>query len=208
MTAERLKKIRQVARQRQADLTIILENVEDTHNIGAILRSCDSVGIREVYVLYSDPHLNPEKITVGKRTSGGTKKWVDVHLYTDIDACFEQVKKNYKEIWATHLDEASTSIYELDFTQSVALLFGNEHKGISQSSLAYADRNCLIPQVGMAQSLNVSVACAVTLYEAFRQRTVAGRYEQGENAFSRDMKTDYEARAEEKGFAKKVFKND
>ncbi|HMQ45925.1 MAG TPA: RNA methyltransferase [Saprospiraceae bacterium] len=208
MTAERLKKIRQVARQRQADLTVVLENVHDTHNIGAVLRSCDSVGIREVFVLYSDPFLNPEKITVGKRSSGGTKKWVDVHLYTDTDACFAHVRKNYHQIWATHLDEAASSIYELDFNQSMALLFGNEHDGISQASLAHADGNFIIPQVGMAQSLNVSVACAVTLYEAFRQRKDAGKYEQRDNAFTRKMKSDYEARAEQKGFVKKVFKND
>jgi tRNA (guanosine-2'-O-)-methyltransferase len=76
-------------------------------------------------------------------------------------------------------------------TQKIAIVFGNEHSGVSEEALANADGNVLIPQVGMIQSLNISVACAVTLYEAFRQRSKAGLYNQSQiddSAFHKIMK--------------------
>ena len=77
-----------MVRARQANLTVILENVHDIHNIGAVLRSCDSIGIREFYVLYSDPRLNQDELLLGKRASSGARKWVDVHFFTETKACF------------------------------------------------------------------------------------------------------------------------
>ncbi len=176
MTPERTAKFRQVAARRQPDLTVILENVHDPHNISAVLRSCDSVGIREIFVLYTDPGLDEDRLELGKRSSAGARKWVDVHFYTDAGACFERVRRHYSRILSTHLDEEAVSLYDLDLTAPVALLFGNERDGVSEEALAYSDGNFTIPQVGMSASLNISVACAVTLYEAFRQRWRQGRY--------------------------------
>jgi tRNA (guanosine-2'-O-)-methyltransferase len=176
MKPERKERLRQVAYRRQFDLTVILENVHDQHNIGAVLRSCDSVGIREIFVLYSEPDIQIKNVKLGKRTSAGTRKWVDVHFYTDTEACFQHVRSSYDRILATHLDEEARSLYHLDLTRSTALLFGNEHAGLSSEALAHADGNFLIPQSGMVQSLNISVACAVTLYEAYRQRYAKGYY--------------------------------
>lgn len=165
-----------MAYRRQPNLTVILENVHDPHNIGAVLRSCDSVGIREVFVLYTEPSLDQERIEIGKNASSGARKWIDIHLYHDVDACFAHVRQRYQHIWATHLGEKAVDLYEIDFTRSVALLFGNEHDGVSEASLQYATGNFLIPQMGMVQSLNISVACAVALYEALRQRRAADMY--------------------------------
>lgn len=165
-----------MAARRQPNLTVILENVHDPHNIGAVLRSCDSVGIREIFVLYTEPSLDQERIEIGKNASSGARKWIDIHLYHDVAACFAHVNQRYEHIWATHLGEQAVGLYEIDFTSSVALLFGNEHDGVSAASLKYATGNFLIPQMGMVQSLNISVACAVTLYEALRQRRLAGMY--------------------------------
>ena len=177
MTEERLHKFKIAAQRRQANLTVILENVHDPHNLGAVLRSCDSVGIKEIFVLYTDPSLsNRNQIKLNKRTSSGARRWVDVHLYADVEACFAHVRKNYDKIYSTHLEEQPTSLYELDLTQSVALMFGNEKDGLSEMSLAYSDGNFIIPQMGMVQSLNISVACAVSIYEALRQREAAGMY--------------------------------
>ncbi len=177
MTEERLHKFKIAAQRRQSNLTVILENVHDPHNLGAVLRSCDSVGIKEVFVLYTDPSLSKRNhIKLNKRTSSGARRWVDVHLYADVAACFTHVRKNYDKIYSTHLEEQPTSLYELDLTQSVALMFGNEKDGLSETSLAYSDGNFIIPQMGMVQSLNISVACAVSIYEALRQREVAGMY--------------------------------
>lgn len=177
ITAQRLERFKQVVANRQFDLTVILENVHDPHNIGAVLRSCDSVGIREIYVLYTEPELQKlDKLEMGRRTSSGARKWVDVRFYTNVDACFAEVNQKYDQVLATHLDTEAKNLYELDLTVSTALLFGNEHDGLSQEALSYATGNFVIPQMGMVKSLNISVACAVTLYEALRQRTAAERY--------------------------------
>lgn len=176
---ERAKKFKRVANQRQ-NLTLILENIHDSHNIGAVLRSADSVGLKEIFLVYTDPVLQKKtkNTLLGKRTSGGARKWVDVYEYFSIEECFEHVRKNYDLILSTHLGEESKSLHELDLTQRVALLFGNERDGVSKEALAKSDGNFNIPQVGMAESLNISVAAAVTLYEALRQRKAAGFYDE------------------------------
>lgn len=166
-----------MAAVRQPDLTVILENVTDMHNIGAVMRTCDSIGIREMYVLNTEAHLQTETIVVGNRTSMGTRKWVDIGYFTDIDACFDHIRRKFARILGTHLGSESKSIYQLDFTQPTALLFGNEHSGLSALALERIDGNFVIPQAGMAESLNVSVACGVTLYEAYRQRLLQGFYD-------------------------------
>lgn len=176
MLPERLEKIKRVVRKRQSNLTVILENVHDHHNIGAVLRTCDAVGISEVFVLYTEAHLDREYLEVGTRSARGARRWVDVRFYTDLEACFQHVKRDYDKIYSTHLAAGAVSAYDLDLTESVALLFGNEHFGVSKEAQVYSDGNFIIPMVGMVQSLNISVACAVTLYEAYRQREEKGFY--------------------------------
>lgn len=179
MKPRRLDKFKKVVAQRQPNLTVIMENVWDSHNVGAVLRSCDSVGIKEIFVLNTEKKLiDQQKLIVGKRTSMGTSKWVDVHFYTDIDACFQHVRSGYEKVLGTHLNEEAKNLYELDLAASVALVFGNEMLGITEAVIERCDGNFHIPQMGMAESLNVSVACAVTLYEAYRQRQQKGYYDQ------------------------------
>lgn len=175
MTPERIQKMDDVLLKRQKGFTVVLEDVHDPHNISAVLRTCDSVGITEVYTINT---VTPPPAKLGKRTSAGARKWVTVHSFTDVDECMELVKEKYQHIFATHLGESAVDLYELDLTGSVALVFGNEQMGLSEEILKYATGNFIIPQVGMVQSLNISVACAVTLYEALRQRNVAGLYDQ------------------------------
>lgn len=178
MTPERTEKFQRVVASRQPDLTVVLENVHDPHNIGAVLRTCDSVGIKEIFVLYTDPRLQADRLSLSKRTSAGARKWVDVHYYTDAEKCFRHVRRLYHSVFSTHLAEDAVSLHELDLAGSVALLFGNEQEGVSEEALAFSDGNFIIPQVGMVESLNISVACAVTLYEAYRQRREEGLYDQ------------------------------
>lgn len=177
MQQRRLQRIKKAVANRQLDLTVILENVFDPHNIGAVLRTCDAIGLREIYVLYSDPDIRKEKVALGKRTSAGARKWVDVHLHNDPERCLQQVRQKYERILCTHMSSDSTSVYEADFNRPTALLFGNEHDGVSKFALEHSDGNLIIPQSGMVQSLNISVACAITLFEVHRQRLVAGRYD-------------------------------
>ena len=112
----------------------------------------------------------------GKKSSASAEGWLTVHQYEDTAACMQAIKARYGKIYATHLGVQSNSLYELNLAESVALVFGNEHEGVTEECLSYCDGNFIIPQVGMVQSLNISVACAVTLYEAYRQREIAGYY--------------------------------
>lgn len=178
MLPKRAKRLQSVVQKRQSNLTIVLENVHDPHNIGAVLRSCDSVGIMEIFVLYTEPDLQEDRLYLSKKTASGAQKWIDINYYTDLEACFKHVKSKYENIWSTHLSEDAVGLHELDLTESVALLFGNEHGGVSKEALSHSNGNFIIPQAGMVQSLNISVACAVTLYEAFRQRDVKKMYDE------------------------------
>ncbi len=170
--------MREVIRRRQPSLTVILENVHDQHNIGAVLRTCDSVGIMEIFILQSHPDYEASNVTLGKRTSAGARKWVDVRLFNDTKKCFDAVREKYNHVFATHLGKDSKSLYDLDLAAPVALLFGNEQHGVSEEALRLCDGNFIIPQMGFVQSLNISVAAAVSLYEAMRQRKLKGMYDE------------------------------
>lgn len=191
ITRERKDRIREVALRRQTDLTVILENVHDPHNIGAVIRSCDAVGIREIYVLYTEPQLTQDRLAAGKRTSGGARKWVDIHYFRDVRDCMATVKSRYGRILAAMPGERSSDLWSLDLVHPVALLLGNERDGLSADAQSLCDGAYVIPMAGMAQSLNISVACAVTLYEAFRQRESAGCYSPVEDPAHRDLLADY-----------------
>ncbi len=175
LSDERIEKILSAIAKRQWNITVILENVHDPHNLGAVMRSCESVGITEVHIVYTEETTNPDRY-IGRNASGGVSKWIDAHFYTDLKVCFDTVKAKYEKIYATHLYKDSVSVYEKDLCKSMAFLFGNEHKGISDEALAMTDGNIMIPMQGLAESLNVSVACSICLYETMRQRMEADFY--------------------------------
>ncbi len=174
MTPERIARITNVLDRRQPDLTVIMENVHDPHNISAVMRTCDAVGIQELYILNTVISRH-EKF--GKKSSASAAGWLTIHDFDNTEACIKAVRSKYNKIYATHLGEQAHSLYDLDLTQPVALVFGNEHSGVTEECLKHCDGNFIIPQVGMIKSLNISVACAVTVYEAYRQRAKAGFYE-------------------------------
>lgn len=176
ITDTRAAKMQCVIDHRQPDVAILLENVHDKHNIGAVLRTCDSVGITDVYVLYTMEGLSADYFKAGQKASSGAIKWVRLHFFSDRERCFAVLRKRYDYLCGTHLGAASKSLYELNLTGSVLLAFGNEHAGLTPESLSLLDGNFTIPQFGMVQSLNISVACAVTLYEVARQRIAADLY--------------------------------
>jgi tRNA (guanosine-2'-O-)-methyltransferase len=174
MTPERKARITHVLNHRQPDLTVVLENVHDPHNISAVMRTCDSIGIQDIYILNTRIARHSK---FGKKSSASAAGWLSIHHFEDIDTCFMALREKYTKIYATHLGTESYSLYDLNLTEPVALVFGNEHAGVSEDALKLCDGNFIIPQVGMVQSLNISVACAVSLYEAFRQRQNAGHYD-------------------------------
>ncbi len=175
MTPERTERLNTVLDKRQPDLTVVLENVADPHNISAVMRTCDAVGIQDIYILNT---IVPKQKKWGARSSSSAAKWLTVHQFTDIDECFRALRANYSRIYSTHLTEEAVSLFELKLTEPVALVFGNEHSGLSEDILSRCDGNFHIPQAGIIRSLNISVACAVSLYEAYRQKEIAGHYKQ------------------------------
>ncbi|HEX6845547.1 MAG TPA: RNA methyltransferase [Chitinophagaceae bacterium] len=174
MTPERREKLQSVLRKRQNDLTVVLENVFDPHNISAVMRTCDAVGVQELYVLNTKI---PRHKKWGAKSSSSAAKWLTIHQFENAEECFFTLRKKYSKILTTHLSGDARNLYELDFTQRLALVFGNEHSGVSEEIRNQADGNFIIPQSGIIRSLNISVACAVTLYEAYRQKTLAGHYD-------------------------------
>jgi tRNA (guanosine-2'-O-)-methyltransferase len=174
MTPEREQRLKNVLNKRQNDLTVVLENVFDPHNISAVMRTCDAVGIQDIYVL--NTRISRHK-KWGARSSSSAAKWLTIRQYTDAALCFAELRKTYPLILTTHLSSTAVSLYEIDFSHPVALVFGNEHDGVSEDIRTLADGNFIIPQVGMIRSLNISVACAVSLYEAYRQKNQADHYE-------------------------------
>ena len=174
MTPERYQRLTDVLNKRQPDLTVVLENVFDPHNISAVMRTCDAVGIQDIFIL--NTKIPPHK-KWGAKSSSSAARWLSIHQFTDAAACFDALRKQFKKIYTTHLSSDAFGLHELNLTEPVALVFGNEHSGVSDEIIAMADGNFIIPQVGIIKSLNISVACAVTLYEAFRQKNNAGHYE-------------------------------
>ncbi len=173
MTPERTERLLSVLNKRQNNITVVLENVFDPHNIAAVMRTCDAVGIQDIYVLNTKIAMHKK---FGQKSSSSAAKWLSIHQFTDAAACFTELRRHYNLILTTHLSSDAIALHDIDFTQSIALVFGNEHAGISDEIRAMADGNFIIPQVGIIKSLNISVACAVTVYEALRQKTQAGHY--------------------------------
>lgn len=167
--------MRKVLQHRQRDLTIVCENIHDPHNVSAILRSCDAVGVARVHLLYTDEPF-PQ---LGRKTSASARKWIDILRHTDYAKLQAHLKKQKMTIYATYVEPAAKTIYEIDWTKPAAIVLGNEHRGVSDDALAIADQTIRIPMFGMVESLNVSVAAAVILYEACRQRLGKKTYQSG-----------------------------
>jgi tRNA (guanosine-2'-O-)-methyltransferase len=174
MTPQRRERLIAVLNKRQNDITVVLENVFDPHNISAVMRTCDAAGVQEIYILNTKIPLHKKW---GTKSSSSAAKWLTVHQFDNAAECFSSLRKNYSTILTTHLAGDAVSLQQLDLTKSMALVFGNEHAGVGEEIRNMADGNFIIPQVGIIRSLNISVACAVTLYEAFRQKSLAGHYD-------------------------------
>lgn len=151
----------------------MLENIHDPHNVSAILRSCDAAGVPRVSLIY-----NYEKFPrIGKKSSGSAFKWVDREKFDSVEACYSKLKSQGFTILASTLNDTSKNFYDFDLTKKVAIVIGNEHRGISAEAEKLADSTVYIPMFGMIQSLNVSVSAAVMLYESARQRMVKQMFE-------------------------------
>ena len=169
-TPERKQRMREVLEHRQPDLTLVLANIHDPHNVSAIYRSCDAFGVQAVHLYYT----NTAFPVLSGKSSASARKWVESVRHADAESLRAGLAG--MQILATMCAPSAKPLREWDFTRPTAIIMGNEHSGVDESLLPLASGQLYIPMHGMIQSFNVSVAAAIILAEAARQREDAGMY--------------------------------
>jgi len=172
-TPRRKERIQAVLSRRQKGLTLVLDNIHDPHNVSAILRSCDAFGVPLVHLYYTDEAFP----ALGRKTSASAFKWVETRRHTHSQSLLEDLRRQGLSIVKTGFSPGAAPLTSWDLTRPVAVILGNEHRGVSQELADHLDDELFIPMMGMVQSLNVSVAASVILYEAWRQRDLRGMYD-------------------------------
>jgi len=171
MSMERYTCIRQLLKMRQADLTVCFEQVTNAHNVSAVIRTCDAVGVHKVHAVWNEAE------NLRKCTAMGSDVWVKTQLHSTIQQAIGHFKEQGMQVLVTHLHDYACDFRDIDYTKPTAVLLGQEKTGATPDAIALADHSIVVPMVGMVQSLNVSVAAAIVLYEAQGQRKAAGMYE-------------------------------
>ncbi len=173
ITERRKAKLARVLSLRQPDLTLVLANIHDPHNVSAIYRSADAFGLAGVHLYYTDTAFP----VLGRKSSASARKWVETYRHGNREELVNALRAQDCQILATTFTENAKPLQEYDFTKPTAIIMGNEHAGVPDELCAVADGELYIPMYGMIQSFNVSVASAVVLAEASRQRVAAGMYD-------------------------------
>jgi tRNA (guanosine-2'-O-)-methyltransferase len=173
MSPERFARITSMLDRRQPELTVLLERVHKPHNLAAIVRTADAIGVSDVHATWEDKAMR----LAGNKSATGSQNWVNVHSHETTADAIQALRDQGMQIIATNLSDTAVDFREVDYTKPTAILLGQEKHGISDEALSLADQDVIIPMVGMCQSLNVSVASALILYEAQRQRAEAGMYD-------------------------------
>ncbi len=172
MTPERKARIQSVAARRQVDLTVFMERVHKPHNVAAILRTCDAVGVMRAHAVPPTggiPALN--------HTAQGAQRWVELVRHREAVSGLAELRAAGFKLYAAHFSDRAIDFRQPDYTRPTAIVMGTEKFGVSAEALAAVDAEIVIPMMGMTQSLNVSVATALILFEAQRQRQAAGMYQ-------------------------------
>jgi tRNA (guanosine-2'-O-)-methyltransferase len=173
ISKKRYNKIVSVLQRRQADVCLIMENIQKGHNYSAILRSCDAVGVLNSWAVAYN-HVAEYEIQSG--ISKGAGKWMQLQQIPTMEQAISKAKAQGMQVLAAHYTKDAIDYRDIDYTKPTALVMGQEGWGISDQTATMVDQNIIIPMVGMTESLNVSVASAIILYELQRQRQEAGKY--------------------------------
>jgi len=175
-TPEREETIRRVLGFRQKSLTLVLSNIHDPHNVSAIYRSCDAFGVPEVHLHYTDTPFP----TLGAKSSASARKWVVSRRHKDLHKMVADLRGKGFCLLATSCSKEAKPLHGYDLTRPTAFILGNEHRGVDEAFVPLVDGEVFIPMYGMIQSFNVSVAAAILLAEASRQRREKGMYDSSE----------------------------
>ncbi|BDG09910.1 TrmH family RNA methyltransferase [Anaeromyxobacter paludicola] len=165
---ERKARIDRAVANRTRTLTVVMEALCDAQNVNAVLRTCEAFGVQQVHVIEGVM----KAFDRNKKISQNADKWLDVRRWERTADCLDHLAGEGFTLYATHLDDGAVPLAELSFADKVALVFGNEHAGVSPEALSRCHARYVIPMLGLVQSLNVSVAAAVSLARAVERRTV------------------------------------
>jgi tRNA (guanosine-2'-O-)-methyltransferase len=162
----RKEKIDRVVEQRTRTFTVVLDRLEDSFNMAAVLRTCEAMGVQEVHVV-----INPEApFLPNSRVAQGCDKWLDVKLYKSFAECRDHLKGRGFALYASAIREGASSLYSLRFDSKIAIIFGNERYGVSEEVLAGVDGTFWIPMRGFSQSVNISAAASACITRAIAWR--------------------------------------
>ncbi|MXP50367.1 tRNA (guanosine(18)-2'-O)-methyltransferase TrmH [Pantoea sp. Eser] len=181
MNDQRFARIQTMLALRQHDLTVCMEQLHKPHNVSAVIRTADAVGIHEVHAVWPSQRMRTQA-----SASAGSNSWVKVVTHRTIGDVLAELKQQKMQVLATHISADAVDFREIDYTRPTCILMGQEKTGITDEALALADQEIIIPMVGMVQSLNVPVASALILYEAQRQRQNAGLYQRDYSLLDQD----------------------
>ncbi len=172
MTPERFQKIKKILDKRQPDLTIIMDNVHKPHNLAAIIRSCDAIGIGHIHYISK----NHNKVGLNLKAAGGSNHWVKLYNHESKKKLFTKLRNQGHTIFAANNSVNAIDFRKANYTNASTIILGAELDGVSNEAINLADQEIRIPMEGMVESLNVSVANAVILFEIQRQRQEANLY--------------------------------
>jgi tRNA (guanosine-2'-O-)-methyltransferase len=172
MTPERYSKLKRTLDLRQPDLTLLTEQIHKPRNIAALVRTSDAVGIHELNMVWPWGKHRPYS-----GTAMGSDRWVDIVRHESMSEAIDQLQAKKYKVYAAHLSDSAVDYREVDYTAPCAILMGNEKQGVTEASAEKVDQHIVIPMMGMVESFNVSVAAAIILAEAQRQRALVGAYD-------------------------------
>jgi tRNA (guanosine-2'-O-)-methyltransferase len=166
LAPERKARIDEVVANRTRTLTVVLEAFCDPQNVNAVLRTCEAFGVQDLHVV--EGPMKP--YDRNKKISQNADKWLDLRRWTSTGECLRHLRAEGFAVYATHLGDGARTLDALSFAGKVALVFGNESRGVSAEALQLADATFAIPMRGFVQSFNVSVAAAISIAKAVERR--------------------------------------
>lgn len=162
----RQERIEKAMQDRKRDICLVLENLYEESNIAAILRTCEAFGVGKVCIV----HPEGKKPRVDRGAAKGAVQWLEIEYFTSITSCKESFRATGFEMIGALVDPEAQILWDEDFGGKVAIVVGNEAQGLSEEAIKLMDRNVYLPMIGLTESLNVSVAASIFLYEMLRQK--------------------------------------
>jgi tRNA (guanosine-2'-O-)-methyltransferase len=191
LTPHRLERIDSVVRRRFRSLTVVVEDLRDPHNQAAVLRTAEGLGLLSAHVV----DTGTDTFQPNRGVTRDADKWMQIRRHGAMAPCLDELKDAGFAVYAGALDPAAIPLYELDVTRPCAFVFGNEHRGVSAEVRARADKLFMIPMRGFVESFNVSVAAAICLSHAVRQREIAGMTTDLSEAEREELRATYERKS-------------